>query len=123
MSYGANAYAKASQAALTPREAEAAVLIKAAARLQAIQDNWDEQQPALHEALSFNQKVWTLLSTAATEPNAPLPQDLKDSMARLGAFVFSRTFDVMIEPHAEKLAALIRINRELASGLRGNPNP
>jgi flagellar biosynthesis activator protein FlaF len=121
MSYGANAYARVSQTAMTPREAEAAVLIKAAARLQAVQDNWAEQQAGLNEALGFNRKVWTLLSTAATEPNAPLPADLKQSMARLGAFVFTRTFEAMIEPHAEKLTALIRINRELASGLRGTP--
>ncbi|ACL56348.1 flagellar biosynthesis regulator FlaF [Methylobacterium nodulans] len=121
MSYGAHAYAKVSQVALTPREAEAAVLIKAAARLQAVQDNWAEQQAGLNEALTFNQKVWTLLSTAATEPDAPLPPELKQSMARLGAFVFTRTFDAMVEPAAEKLTALIRINREIASGLRGNP--
>ncbi|GJD51911.1 hypothetical protein OPKNFCMD_4670 [Methylobacterium crusticola] len=121
MSYAANAYAKVSQTALTPREAEAAVLIKAAARLQTIQDNWDAQQPALNEALGFNRKVWTLLSSSATEPEAPLPAELKQSMARLGAFVFTRTVDMMVEPRAEKLTALIRINRELASGLRGNP--
>ncbi|GJD60810.1 flagellar biosynthesis regulator FlaF [Methylobacterium frigidaeris] len=121
MSYAANAYARTAQVALTPREAEAAVLIKAAARLQAIQDNWDVQQTTLNEALGFNRKVWTLLSSAATEPDAPLPEELKTAMARLGAFVFTRTLDAMIEPSADKLTALIRINRELASGLRGNP--
>lgn len=121
MSYAANAYAKVSQAALSPREAEAAVLIKAAARLQLIQDNWADQQAGLNDALGFNQKVWTLLSTAATEPEAPLPADLKQAMARLGAFVFTRTFETMVEPAAEKLTALIRINRELATGLRATP--
>ena len=121
MSYAANAYARVSQAALSPREAEAAVLIKAAARLQVIQDNWTEQQAGLNDALGFNQKVWTVLSTAATEPEAPLPAEIKQSMARLGAFVFTRTMDAMVEPTADKLTALIRINRELASGLRATP--
>jgi flagellar protein FlaF len=121
MSYAANAYARVSQAALSPREAEAAVLIKAAARLQTIQDNWDAQQSGLNDALGFNRKVWTILSSAATEPDGPLPQELKTGLARLSAFVFTRTFDLMVEPAAEKLTALIRINRELANGLRGNP--
>ncbi len=121
MSYGANAYARTAQVALTPREAEAAVLIKAAARLQAIQDNWDAQHPLLDDALHFNRKIWTILATSATEPDAPLPDELKTSMARLGAFVFTRTFDTMVEPSADKLTALIQINRNLASGLRETP--
>ena len=36
MSYGANAYAKVARVALPPREAEAAVLLKAAGKLQAL---------------------------------------------------------------------------------------
>lgn len=119
MSYGANAYARTAQVALTPREAEAAVLIKAAARLQAIQDNWDAERGTLDDALSFNRKVWTILSSAATEADAPLPDALKSSMANLGAFVFTRTFDAMFAPSADKLTALIQINRDLACGLRG----
>ncbi|MFH6783168.1 MULTISPECIES: flagellar biosynthesis regulator FlaF [Methylobacterium] len=121
MSYAANAYARTAHVALTPREAEAAVLIKAAARLQTIQDNWEAEHITLNDALGFNRKVWTLLASAATEPDAPLPEELKTSMARLGAFVFTRTLDAMIAPSADKLTALIRINRELASGLRSNP--
>ncbi|MEH3147212.1 MAG: flagellar biosynthesis regulator FlaF [Methylobacterium frigidaeris] len=121
MSYAASAYARVSQTVLTPREAEAAVLIKAAARLQAIQDNWPQPLPTVNEALGFNQKVWTILATAATEPDAPLPGNLKNSMAHLGAFVLTRTLDAMVAPDRDKLTALISINRELATGLRGNP--
>lgn len=118
MSYGASAYARVSQTALTPREAEAAVLIKAAGRLQVIQADWENQRSALNEALNFNQKVWTLIGGAATAPESPLPDSLKSSIAQLSAFVFKRIIDTMIEPKAEKLTALININHQLAAGLR-----
>ncbi len=42
MSYAANAYAKTSRSVLTPREAESAVLTKAAQRLQMIRDDCGE---------------------------------------------------------------------------------
>ena len=120
MHNAASAYAKAAHSALTPREAEAAVLIKAATRLQAVQDNWSEAAPALNEALTFNQKVWTLIAGAATASDSPLPDAMKSSVANLALFVFRRTLDTMVQPQLDKLSALIRINRELAAGLRGN---
>lgn len=118
MSYGASAYARVAQTALSPREAEAAVLIKAAGRLQAIQADWANQAPALNEALNFNQKVWVILSGAATAPESPLPVEIKTSIAELAAFVFKRMIDTLVEPSAEKLTALININQNLAAGLR-----
>ncbi len=34
--------------------------------------------------------------------------------------MFTRTLDTLVEPSADKLTALIEINRNLANGLRGN---
>ena len=119
MSYGASAYAKVSQVALSPREAEAAVLIKAATRLQAVQSDWANQSAGVNEALNFNQKVWTVLAGAATAPESPLPVTVKNEIAQLSIFVFRRSIDTMVEPQAEKLSALININHQLAAGLRG----
>ncbi|MCJ2046530.1 flagellar biosynthesis regulator FlaF [Methylobacterium sp. J-078] len=118
MSYGASAYARVAQTALSPREAEAAVLIKAAGRLQAIQSDWANQAPALNEALNFNQKVWTIIAGGATAPDSPLPVEIKTSIAELSTFVFKRMIDTLIEPSAEKLTALISINQNIAAGLR-----
>ena len=112
MSYGASAYARVAQTALSPREAEAAVLIKAAGRLQAIQADWVNQAPALNEALNFNQKVWTIIAGAATAPESPLPVEIKNNIAELSTFVFKRMIDTLIEPSAEKLTALISIKPE-----------
>ncbi|WP_245259468.1 flagellar biosynthesis regulator FlaF [Methylobacterium sp. 10] len=118
MSYGASAYARVAQTALTPREAEAAVLIKAAGRLQTIQADWQNQSGALNEALNFNQKVWSIIAGAATAPDSQLPIEIKTSIAELSTFVFKRMIDTMIEPKAEKLSALININHQIAAGLR-----
>ena len=118
MSYGASAYARVAQTALSPREAEAAVLIKAATRLQAIQTDWTNQAPALNEALNFNQKVWTIIAGAATAPESPLPLEIKNNIAELSTFVFKRMIDTLIEPRAGKLSALISINQNIAAGLR-----
>ncbi|KQP16340.1 flagellar protein FlaF [Methylobacterium sp. Leaf93] len=118
MSYGASAYARVAQTALSPREAEAAVLIKAAGRLQTIQADWQNQSGALNEALNFNQKVWTIIAGAATGPESQLPIEIKTSIAELSTFVFKRMIDTMIDPKAEKLSALININHQIAAGLR-----
>ena len=45
---------------------------------------------------------------------------MPSAVTRLAAFVFRRTLDTMVQPQTESLTALIRINRELAEGLRGN---
>ncbi|WP_336486649.1 flagellar biosynthesis regulator FlaF [Methylobacterium nigriterrae] len=119
MSYGASAYARVSQVAMSPREAEAAVLIKAARQLQSVRDDWANQAPALNQALVFNQKVWTILASAATEADNPLPPDVKQNLANLAVFVFRRIIDTMAEPKADKLSALISINHNLAAGLHG----
>ncbi len=121
MHQAANAYARTSQAALTPRDLEATLLMKAAARLQMIQDHWDERQHELDEALSYNRRLWTILVASATEPDNPLPVPVKQNIANLAVFIFNRTIDTMLEPRAERLRALVHINRELAAGLRPSP--
>ncbi|MCJ2012919.1 flagellar biosynthesis regulator FlaF [Methylobacterium sp. J-076] len=119
MSYAANAYAKTSRSVLTPREAESAVLAKAAQRLQMVRDNWGSQSGELVAALNFNQKVWTILVTAATEPDNPLPAEVKQGVMNLATFVFRRMIETIAEPAPEKLTAIITINLNLAAGLSG----
>lgn len=121
MQQAANAYTKTAQATQSPRELEAAVLMKAASRLQAIRDDWAGKRPDLFEALTYNRKVWTVLVSSATEEQNPLPAALKQNVANLGIFVFNHTLEVMTAPAPERLGVLITINRELAAGLRAPP--
>lgn len=118
---GAMAYARVSQTIASPRELEAALLMKAAHRLQAVAEGWANGTSDLVGAITFNRKVWTVLSTSATEPDNPLPQSIKSNIAQLATTIFQRTIDVQIEPAPQKLTMLIRINRDIATGLRSMP--
>ena len=121
MQQAASAYSKAAQATQSPRELEAAILLKAAARLQAIRDDWDGRRRELFDALTYNRKLWTVLVTSATEEGNPLPAPIKQNVANLGIFIFNHTLAVMTQPAPERLGILITINREVAAGLRSQP--
>lgn len=118
MNQAASKYAQVSQVALSPRDAEATVLIKAATRLQAIRDDWDGRRADLDGALMFNRKLWTILVTSATDETNPLPVAIKQNILNLGMFIFSQTLALGASPDPAKLAALVNINREIAAGLR-----
>ena len=122
MNSAANAYAKTAHSALTPREAESALLLKAAQRMHgASQGLASGQVGTLNEALSYNQRVWTLLSSEATADENPLPPEVKQGVGRLGVFVLRSCVDAMIAPTPEKIATLVSINNHIAAGLQGNP--
>lgn len=116
--YGASAYQRV-QTTLPPRELEAHLLLKAAAQLQSLKDNWSYEAEAVAEALTLNRKLWTILGTSATEESNPLPAEVKENIGNLTVFVLKRTLEIMDNPSPEKLSALISINRSLAQGLRG----
>ncbi|MCG6122308.1 MAG: flagellar biosynthesis regulator FlaF [Microvirga sp.] len=121
MSQGANVYARNAQATQSPRELEANLLIKAASRLQNVQDDWAIRAPELEDALTYNRKLWTILATSATEAENPLPREIKQNIANLALFIFNRTVDLMVQPKPERLGVLININRQIAAGLRERP--
>ena len=122
MNTAANAYARTAHSALTPREAESQLLLKAAQRLiGASQALAAGENARVNEALSYNQRVWTLLSSEATADQNPLPVDVKQGIGRLGAFVLQSCLDTMIAPTPNKIATLVSINNQVAAGLQGNP--
>jgi len=96
--------------------------MKAAARLQLIKDEWDQSSLSeVDEALTYNRKLWTVLTTAATSAESQLPQDIKNNIGSLGVFVFKQTVAVMTTSDPAKLNVLISINRSIAEGLRAQP--
>ncbi|TYC48615.1 flagellar biosynthesis regulator FlaF [Rhodobacterales bacterium] len=118
----AQAYQKASQVTVSPRELEANLLMKAAARLQLIKDEWEESSLAeKDDALTYNRKLWTVLVTSATGAESELPQEIKNNMASLGLFIFKQTMTIMTTDDPEKLGSMISINRAIAEGLRAKP--
>jgi flagellar protein FlaF len=123
MHYAASAYSKVAQATQSPRELEALILMKAATRLQAIRDDWDNRSGELDDALTYNRKLWTVLVSSVTRPENPLPAAIKQNIANLGLFIFNHTLSLISSPKPERLGILVTINREIAAGLRGMSTP
>lgn len=120
MQQAAKTYGKVAKQTANPRELEADLLLKAAARLQAIRDAWDDKRADLDEALLYNRKLWSIFVTSVTSPANPLPANIRQNVANLGIFVFNQTLTTLIDPRPEMLGSLINVNRELAAGLRAN---
>lgn len=119
MHHAAKAYGAIAQQTANPREREADLLLDAAARLQMIKDGWETKYSELDAALLNNRKLWTIFMTSATNPENPLPVNVRQNVANLGLFVLKQTVATLADPKPESLGALITINRELAAGLLG----
>ena len=119
MQNAAQAYGSVARKIASPRELEADLLLKAAARLQTVQESWETSKPQLNDALLYNRKLWSIFLTSMTEPDCPLPVEIRQNIANLGLFIVNHTFEVMNNPRPEALRVLININREIAAGLLG----
>lgn len=120
MHSAAQAYSNVQRTAVTPRDREAMLLIKSAAQLQRVKDNWSDHKTTLRSALTYNRKLWTILVTSIGRDDNQLPTAIKNNIGSLGVFIFKQTLTLESEPTPEKLATLISINRDLAAGLHGN---
>jgi flagellar protein FlaF len=118
MQSGANAYYKTATATMSPRDLEASLLLKAARQLQATEKNWSENPSDLADALEYNKKLWMFLLSAVTNPENPLPPEIRQNVANLGIFIMGQILDVAQDPSSEKIAVLVNLNCELAKGLR-----
>lgn len=107
--------------ALNPRELEADVLLRGAARLQAIRDTWDGDRASLNDAIDFNRRVWVILATAMAEDDCPHDRQLRSNIANLGAFILKRLMILLATEKLELIDIIVNINRELAAGLRAAP--
>jgi flagellar protein FlaF len=119
MNYATKAYAKIAQETAPPRELEASLLLKAAAKLQAVHDSWRDKPSGLHEALMYNRRLWTVFIDALVHGDNKLPAQIRDNLIKLGAFVMGETFALMTKPKPNHLTSIIKINRGIAAGLRG----
>ncbi|KFC69114.1 flagellar biosynthesis regulatory protein FlaF [Devosia sp. LC5] len=119
--YGAAAYQTTAKTVESPREREAALLIKSAASLQSVRDNWPADSEVLKGALTFNRKLWTIFMTSVTRDDNALPAMVRQNIANLGMYILNETREILLDPVSpNRLDTLININRQLAQGLRAN---
>jgi flagellar protein FlaF len=76
----------------------------------------------LDDALRYNQRVWSILQVELSKEDNPLPTSIKLDLLGLSRFIDQRIFDTMAFPTKEKLDIIIRINQNIAAGLRGSPS-
>lgn len=115
--YASKAYGKIAREVAGPRELEANLLLEAAARLQAIQDNWRSKPNGLPEALLYNRLLWLVFMDAVASDDNRLPVEVRQNILNLSVFVMGEIYSLMTKPKPDHLANLIRINRGLAKGL------
>ncbi|WP_319525226.1 flagellar biosynthesis regulator FlaF [uncultured Desulfosarcina sp.] len=115
-----NAYKSVEKSTVSGRETEARVLTEAATKLRSCQKNWDSEnrKKMLDEALTYNQRIWTIFQAELGKQDNPLPDNIKLDLLRLSSFIDKRIFEVMAYPDPEKLNIIIKINENIAAGLR-----
>lgn len=108
---------------LSGRELEASVLSRAGIMLKQVQENWDaiDRNEKLLEAVKFNQKVWSFFQAELSDPENPLPKNLREDILSLSIFVDKRLFEVLAFPEKDKLSIIIDIDFNIAAGLRTSP--
>ena len=116
-----NAYQAVEKATVSGRETEARVLTQAAQKLRACQRRWDDddRKQLLDEALKYNQRIWSIFQAELGNVDNPLPDHIKRDLLKLSAYIDKRIFEVMAFPEAQKLDIIIKINENIAAGLRG----
>ena len=119
MQTGAQAYARMAQTTANPRERDAQMLLRAAARFAAAHTATPFDRAGARAAAEFNHKLWTVFHSAVSRPENPLDATTKENLRNIALFVMRRSSMVEVDPKPELLPALIDINRNIAEGLRG----
>ncbi len=124
LSNAVKAYESVQKETMSGRETEARVLTQAALKLMECQKNWNtpDRNKLLDSALKYNQRLWSIFQVEVAKPDNPLPKDIKMNILQLSKFIDRRIFDTMAFPTPEKLDIIIRINKNIAAGLRGSPS-
>jgi flagellar protein FlaF len=103
-----------------PRSTEAWALGEASRRL-ALAAKMDDKGEALREALRLNQRLWSIFQAALSEPDCPLPKDVRDNVLALSVMVDRHTMARLGDLDGSKVGPILDINRAIAEGLSARP--
>jgi flagellar protein FlaF len=111
-------YAAVNKHTLAGRELDAEVLVGSATRLMKYRTEWSTEgnYEALMQALTTDQRIWTIFQSSLIEPEHPMPLRLRKDLLQLSAFVDKRIFEIMADPAPEKLDIHISINKKHSLG-------
>lgn len=115
-------YENAERSGLSGRKLEASALTRAALQLKKCLNQWEDgsHHEALVQALKHNQRLWSVFQAELSKPDNPLPVPLKEQLLSLSLYIDKNTFYLLAFPDPEKLEAIIKINLNIAAGLKGS---
>lgn len=115
-------YQSIANEAMSGRETEARVLTQGALKLIECKNSWDapDRKKRLDDSLKYNQRIWSIFQVEILKPDNPLPENIKNNIINLSRFIDRRIFDILAFPEKEKLDIIIKINQNIAAGLRGS---
>lgn len=99
-----------------PRSTEAWALGEASRRL-ALAAKMDDKGDALREALRLNQRLWSIFQAALSEPDCPLPKDVRDNVLALSVMIDRHVMARLADLDGSKVGPILDINRAIAEGL------
>lgn len=103
-----------------PRSTEAWALGEASRRL-ALAARMDDKGESLREALRLNQRLWSIFQAALTEPDCPLPQEIRDNVLALSILIDRNVMARLGDLDGSKIGPILDINRAIAEGLMAKP--
>ena len=101
-----------------PRSTEAWALGEASRRL-ALAARMDDKGESLREALRLNQRLWSIFQAALSEPDCPLPKDVRDNVLTLSIMIDRHVMARLGDLDGSKIGPILDINRAIAEGLSG----
>lgn len=115
-------YQSVDKETMSGRETEARVLTQGALKLIDCQKNWDapDRNRRLDVALKYNQRIWSIFQVEMAKSENPLPANIKQNVLLLSRYIDKCIFEAMAFPAPEKLNMVIKINQNIAAGLRGS---
>ena len=122
-----NVYSKNQKAQAVPtgnsRDTDARALLACARRLDDAkivmqEDVKSKENLRLYgEAIRHNQRLWTIFQVALSDPQNPLPENLKMILLNLSRYVDKTSFRAIGKYTPDLIDSLININRVIANGL------
>lgn len=109
-------YGQVRQQTADPRSVEQQLLLQIATDLETADQKSVEGYKAFATNVKRNMDLWMAFATDVSNPDNPLPQELKEGIVKITAFVISQTPQVL-KGDAD-VTPLITVNRNIAAGLR-----
>jgi flagellar protein FlaF len=105
---------------MDPRSTEAWALAEASRRL-VLAAKTEDKGKSLREALVLNQRLWTIFQGALSEPDCPLPKEIRDNVLALSVLMDRHIMQRLGDLDGAKIQPILDINRAIAEGLAQIP--